>query len=111
DSCQLSVVSESPVPHWQLTTGNWQLISSHQHRLFRLRHRLDAAEQSVVLLHGADGNADLVGQARLIEMSDQNALLLEPEVRGLAVAAGADDEDEVGLAGDHAPAHLRQFAR
>src|SRR5687767_6108041 len=53
---------------------------SNEDGLLRRRQRLDPAEQRVVLLARADRDADLVGQARLVEVSNENALLLEPEV-------------------------------
>src|SRR5688500_10096640 len=77
--------------------------------LLDCRQRPDAAEQRVVLVALADRDADLVGQARLIEVSNEDPLLLQPEVRRLAFAVRGGGEDEVGLAREHAPAELRQL--
>src|SRR5947207_7165517 len=73
--------------------------------------RLNAGEQGVVLLALADGDADLVGQPRLVPIADEDPLLLEPEVDVSAPAVGRGGEDEVGLALGHRPAQLRQLRR
>src|SRR5687768_17298971 len=68
-------------------------------RLFGQREVAHAAEEGVVFLTGADGDADFVGQAGLVEVADEDALGLEAEVGVAAAAVGDAGEDEVGFAG------------
>ena len=48
---------------------------------------LDPREQRVVLVALADRDADLVGEARRVEISDEDPLLLQAEVQVAALAA------------------------
>src|SRR5437762_2536609 len=78
--------------------------------LFCCGESLDTAQQRIVFLARPDGDADFVGQARLVEVSDENTLLLEGHVGFAAAAVGSTREDEIGLRGQDVPTHLRQFA-
>src|SRR5688572_8785923 len=80
-------------------------------RLLADGERLDPRQQGVVLLALADGDADLIGQAGLVPVADQDPLLLEPQVHVPAAPVGGRRQDEVRLALGHAPAHLRQLRR
>ena len=73
----------------------------------RQRQRLDPGQQGVVLRIGTDRDAKLVAQARFIEKSDQDSLLLESEVSVLAASIGRGGQHKVGLALQNRPAHLR----
>src|SRR5687767_5292959 len=75
-------------------------------RLLRRRQGLDPCEQGVVLLALADGDADLVAQAGLVPVADENSLLLQAKVYVAAAAIRRAGEDEVGLALGHRPAEL-----
>src|SRR4051794_16390393 len=86
------------------------ILRARSRRLLRRAQRLDPPQQRVVLLARADGDADLVVEARLIEVSDQNALPLKAEVRRFAAAVGGGGENEVGVARQDLPAHRRQLA-
>src|SRR5438552_15615341 len=80
--------------------------ATRSRRLFTRRQRPHAAKQRVVFFDPADGDSNLVVQARLIEIANQDALMLKLLI-GIAPAPGGHrGEDEIRLAGQHAPAKL-----
>src|SRR5690242_20122573 len=61
-------------------------------------HGLDAAEQGVVFLAGADRDSQFVGQWGFVEMADEDALAFQAVVHGLAFAVGDFREEEIRVA-------------
>src|SRR5262245_46005319 len=78
--------------------------------LFCRCERTRSAEQRVIFFGPADGDADLVGQARLVEVSNENPRMLELEICITAAPNRNRRENEIRLAGQYAPAKLLKLA-